>query len=164
MKYSAKIAVAEVATVNLIRIACVALCLYFFLPMFNTEVIGILGQSNKYSLTGFDSLFGVKGSGIYGSPFALIAFIFPLVVLAVSLLDFLGKHVYTAVYISGAVGIILSIVYFLSVLFSLNDKQSLFDVTMYEMRTGLSWGCLAVIVTYVLIVVLAFLCKRFNDD
>jgi len=121
--------------------------------------------NSTHTLTGFDTLFGVKGSGIYGNPFTLVMFLFPIAILAGStLLLFLNQHMYTVIFVAGIIGFILSIVYFITTLSVMNNKESIFDFTFYEMKTGLSWGVFPILGTYILITVLAFLCKRACEN
>jgi hypothetical protein len=166
MAYTTKTAILEYTGLNLIRIACVAICIFFFFPMFKTEIVyfDISSFPRSETLTGFNTMFGIPGSMIYGNPFSLVKFLFPIVILVVSFFGFLDKHVYTSIYISGAVGLLLSIIYFISVVTTLNHKESIFDFTLFEMRTGLSFGVLLMLGAYVLIIVIAFLCKRAYDD
>jgi hypothetical protein len=165
MKYTKTVAIMDVSSLVILRAACVISCFHFFLPMINTTIsyfdLDMFSSSN--TLTGFNMIFGVAGSNIYGSPFALMMFVFPIIVLMISFLDFLSDYVYTVLFISGILGVVLSVVFFVSALFKLNGKESIFDVTIYEMRAGLSWGVLPVIGTYILISVLAMVCKKLND-
>jgi hypothetical protein len=156
----------EMAGMILIRIACVAVCLCFFLPMFKvTQTLfdwDIL--SDTHTLTGFNMIFGLRGSGIYGVPFALVVFLYPAVVLFSTFMSFLDKYLYTVIISLGIAGAILSSVFFVLVLFMLNKKESVFDVTIHEMRAGFSWGVPLILVAYVIIVLFAFRCKRDYDE
>lgn len=153
----------EIAGLIIIRIACLALCLYFFLPLFTVSKTLLDTDLLKETqvLTGFNTIFGVKGSGVYGNPFALVAFLFPIALLIGSaFLSFLNEHMYTTLFISSIIGFILSIIYFIATVTFLNQKESLFDFTLYEMKTGLSWGVLLILGTYLLIIAMSLLGKR----
>jgi hypothetical protein len=156
----------EVVDIIIVRIACVTLCLFFFFPMVKTSITYLSSDllSESYTLNGFDMIFGVFGSNIYGNPFALIIFIFPIVILMISFMDFLGDHVHTAILVLSIIGAVLSIVFFISVLFTLSGKTNLFDMTLYEMRSSLSWGVLPIFGIYIFIIVLAIIGKKMNSD
>ena len=161
MAYTEKNVVAEIILINIIRIAFVAVCVSFIFPLFNSTIMffDVDMFSSSQTLTGFNMIFGIESSNVTGHPFALVMFMFPVIAIMVTMIDFLYNHLHIVILISGIVGIILSIVFFIAGLVNMNGKEKLFDVTLYEVQTGLSWGCLIILGIYVAIIGLSFLYK-----
>lgn len=164
MAYSTKNVIGEVALINIIRILYVGVCISFFLPMFKGEVIylDIDELAESAILTGFNTIFGA-GNNISGSPFALIAFMFPAVAIIATLIDFLYDRLHIVCYIMGAIGIISTIVYTVAEMIMLNSSLTIFGITIKEANGSLSWGILVPIGLYAVSVVLAFLYKKVAD-
>jgi len=159
MAYTEKNVFGEIVLINLIRLAFAAVCVCFAFPMFKTTVtyFGIDVLQSEQTLTGFNTIFGIVGSSAAGHPFALVMFVFPIIAIMVTLTDFLYNYLHIAILITGIAGAILSVVFYIATLVKLNGKEQFFNFTLYEVRTGLSWGCLLILGLYVAIIVFSFL-------
>ena len=148
----------EITGLIIIRIACISVCICFGLPMFKSESIP------NYILSGFGTILGVPEIAIFGNKIALTAFLFPIAILVCSaFLLFLEKHMYTIIFISGVIGILLSIAYFISTLGNLNKKQGFFDFNFQEIQTGITWGCLVILGLYAVIIIFSLLCMKVAE-
>jgi len=143
----------------LIRIAFVAICLSFFLPMFKVEgvVFGINFPITKIS--GFKSILGLRGSEFHGNPFALAAFVYPLIMITVSFIDFLYEKFFVTVLVEGIVGLLLSLVYFFSEIMYIYQRS-----TYSEFKTGISVGSLVITLIYLVIIGVSIICIRQNKS
>jgi len=170
MPYTEKSAVGEIISFIFIRIACVAVCVMFFLPMFGINVF-----SERYSreaeklenishLTGFDSMFGVKGTPISGNPLSLVVFIFPIVLIMLSFIDLFYEHYYKISFVGGILGILISVFYFASETSYLTLKSSAFQSYEYEIKSSLGLGCFLIIAIYAVIIGLSFLLGKFGKS
>jgi hypothetical protein len=166
MAYSAKNAVGEVVLINIIRALYVAVCFSFFLPMFKGMAmwLEIEESLSAITLTGFDTIFGVGNSFIWGSPFALAVFIFPFLAIMATMIDSLYYRLHIVVLVASIAGAVLSVVYFIAMMISLNADLELFGITIREARTSLSWGCLVLIGIYAANIALSFLYKKVADE
>ncbi|MCL1903377.1 MAG: hypothetical protein FWF94_03055 [Oscillospiraceae bacterium] len=154
MAYTQKNVIGEIAGLIILRISCLAACLCFGLPMFYTSIIP------NYTLSGFGSILGVQESVIHGTPISLIAFVFPIIILIITFLEFLNENMYTATFIFGIIGFIITVIYFIAETTYLNQKANFFDFNLYDLKTWLSWGSLILLGIYLFITVLSLLCRR----
>lgn len=150
MAYTTKNFVGEIAGLIILRLLCIGACICFALPMFNTNII------QNYTLTGFGSIFGIPESTIHGNTLALVAFVLPIGILIITLFDFMGDHRYTAVFISGILSAIFTIVYFANEFVRLNGENFGFK----DIETGFSWGCYVLLGIYLAIIIIGIICRK----
>jgi hypothetical protein len=162
MAYSKKNAICEVTLINIIRITYVAICVCFVLPMFKGEVtwLGTTMLTTTHTLTGFDTIFGVDDTLISGHPLALVVFIFPLIAIMATLLDFLYDYLHIIVLVASIAGFLLTLVYFIAVMVLLHDELTYFGISIYHIRANLSWGFFVHTGLYVATMCLSFLYKK----
>jgi hypothetical protein len=166
MAYTTKNAVGEVVLINIIRLLYISVCVSFFAPMFKGEVVwfGMEFTATPYAMTGFDAIFGIEGTTANGHPLALVMFVFPIIAVIVTLLDFIYKRLHIAMYIIGGLGILMTVVFAAAAISSLNDSISIFGITLLEVRSGLSWGIFVPLGFYALSIGAAFLFDRVADN
>jgi len=169
MDYTAKSAVAEIISFIFIRLACLALCGLFFLPMFilnvSYENIWVVKDVlNIGSITGFQSLFGVKGTLITGNPFALAAFVYPLLIILISFIDLFYENFYKIALGSGILGLLLNFAYFVSETGYLSGKSGFFGKAYFEVKAMISIGCLLTVLIYLAIIGVSLLFVKMSGN
>jgi len=165
MAYTEKSAVAEIASFIFIRIACIFICLLFFMPMFKISISSNFYYSNLRAvekITGIQSILGVRGTTINGNPFALAAFIYPMIIVMLSFIDLFYENFYKVSLIAGIAGLLLNIIYFASETSYLVGNSGIFYSSLYQIKTSLSSGCFFIVLVYLVIIVFSLILGKVH--